>query len=173
MSSETRAGSIPVEAIVGPEQVKEYTERSRALLAELQEKARQVVADRPELAGAADLEAAAGGYTCSGKVVFTGALVWERVQVCLSSSPAVRTTTDIWGATLAVGGISWGGGTFSVPPEDLPSLGDLTIQVNIASVAVNITWWKHGQPVGAFVGGGVGIGAGVLGGKCKFEAGSC
>ncbi|HEV2853713.1 MAG TPA: hypothetical protein VHC97_12995 [Thermoanaerobaculia bacterium] len=52
-------------------------------------------------------------------------------------------------------------------------MGELTMQVNIASVAVQISWWKNGSPIGTFAGGGVGIGAGILGGSAQFVSGSC
>lgn len=175
MASETKTGSVPAQTIVGAEQAEQFAERAAALLAELREKANQVTAERVELKADAGAQAAlaAASHTCTTKVVFTGLLVWERVQVCCDSSPAVRATADIWGPTLAFGGIVWGSSTFAVAPGDLPRLGSLTMQVNIASVAVTISWWKDGTPVGAFVGGGVGIGAGVLGGSCTFENGSC
>jgi hypothetical protein len=154
-----------------PETTHEYSDTAKALLMELQSQAQNVVNQRPELEAlpAAPTET----YSCPAKVVFTGLAVWERVQICCSSTPPVRSTTDIWGLTVAIGGISWGPCGFNVPPSQLPSLGDLTIQVNIASVAVQISWWKGGTPIGTFVGGGVGIGTGVLGGNCRFEDGTC
>lgn len=153
-----------------PEITHEYSDTAKALLLELQTQAQNVANQRPELEA---LPTAPETFSCPAKVVFTGLAIWERVQICCSSQPAVRATTDIWGLTVAVGGISFGTCWFNVPPSDLPSLGDLSIQVNIASVAVQISWWKGGTPIGTFVGGGIGIGAGVLGGNCKFENGTC
>src|SRR5215831_650736 len=158
-----------------PETAQQYSDTAKGLLQELQEQAQKVVAERPDLASAQARPAlaAAETFSCAAKVIFTGLAIWERVQICCSSQPAVMATTDIWGLTAAVGGISWGTGWFTVPPSKLPSLGNLTIQVNIASVAVQISWWKDGNPVGTFVGGGVGIGAAILGGNCSFQNGSC
>jgi hypothetical protein len=153
-----------------------YSENAKSLLLELHEQAEKVKAKHPESKPAkqtAIKAAQVGNYSVSTKVVFTGALVWERIQVCCSSTPAVMSTADIWGPTLAFGGISWGTSWFSIPPEQLPSLGDLTMQANIASVAVQISWWQNGSPIGTFVGGGVGIGGGVLGGTVNFQNGSC
>ena len=155
-----------------PETTHEFSDTAKDLLLELQAQALHVVNQRPELE-ALPTAAPAETFSCPAKVVFTGLAIWERVQICCSSQPAVRTTTDIWGPTLAIGGISWGTCWFNVQPSDLPSLGDLTIQVNIASVAVQISWWRDGAPIGTFVGGGVGLGTGVLGGTCKFENGTC
>jgi len=155
----------------------QYSDMSKDLLGELQEQAKQVISQNPELGAAAAAPAPAAApaetYSAPTKVIFTGLAIWERVQICCSSQPAVKATTDIWGLTAAIGGISWGTAWFSVPFSQLPSLGDLAIQVNIASVAVQISWWKNGTPIGSFVGGGVGIGAAILGGTCKFENGSC
>ncbi|HEX7239828.1 MAG TPA: hypothetical protein VF263_06155 [Longimicrobiaceae bacterium] len=159
----------------GPEQAAQFEERAKARLAELQEQARAAVAERPELGGGllqADA-AASQTYSCPAKVVFTGALVWERIQVCCDSQPPVNFTSDIWGLSVAFGGIVWGTAWFSVPPSQLPSLGSLSVQCNIRAVEVDMSWWKDGTPIGTFIGGGVGIGAAILGGTGEFKNGGC
>jgi hypothetical protein len=155
----------------------QYSDMAKDSLLELQEQAKKVISQNPELGAAATAAAPAPApaetYSAPTKVVFTGLAVWEHVQICCSSQPPVMANTDIWGLTAAIGGISWGTAWFSVPFSQLPSLGDLTIQVNIASVAVHISWWKSGTPIGTFVGGGIGIGVAILGGNCKFQNGTC
>jgi hypothetical protein len=160
---------------IGAEQAGQFAEQAAALLAELQEQAGQVAAERPELVGQqnAGVARSSSSHTCDTKVVFTGLAIWERVQVCCSSNPPVRTTADIWGPTVAIGGISWGSSSFSVSPDALPGMGELTMQVNIASVLVQISWWKGSSCIGTFVGAGVGVGSAILAGTCTFERGSC
>ena len=151
----------------------QYSESAKALLQELQAQAQKVLTQHPELGVQAkpDADAADDTFSCSASVIFTGLLVWERIRIDLSSIPALTATTDIWGATLAIGGESWGTMWSNIPFSQLAGL-DLTIQVNIASVAVQISFWQGTNLIATFVGGGIGIGAAVLGGSCTFELGS-
>lgn len=156
-----------------PQTAQPYSDLAKNLLTELQQQARNVVDTHPEVGPLETLPAADPTYSCATKVVFTGLLVWERVQICCSSTPPIMATTDIWGPTVAVGGVSFGTMWSSIPFSDLPGLGDLGIQVNIASAVVQISWWRNGTPIASFLGGGIGIGAAVLGGNCKFQNGTC
>ena len=150
-----------------------YAKLAESLLQDLQEKAKQVVSERPEL-GPIEPQAALGEvYQASGKMIFTGILVWEHIEICCFSQPPVMSNTNIWGITSAIGGISWGNYRFSVPFSQLPSVGELTIQVTINSVLVTASFWHGGTPVGTYIGGGLGIGAAFLGGSCAFKNGSC
>jgi hypothetical protein len=84
----------------------------------------------------------------------------------------------VWGISAAFAGVVWGTSWWVLPPGRLPNLAApfLGMQVNIVAVpvaAVHISWWDGVNPVGNFVGGGVGIGAAVLGGTCTFEWGKC
>ena len=149
----------------------QYSDAAKALLQELQTQAQNVLTQHPEIGVQPKTAAAvpAGDtFSCSGSVIFTGLLVWERIRIDLSSTPALSATTDIWGATVAIGGESWGTMWSSIPFSQLAGV-NLTIQVNIASVAVQISFWQGTNPIATFVGGGVGIGAGVLGGSCTFQ----
>jgi hypothetical protein len=150
-----------------------YSELAGSLLQDLQEKANQVVSQKAEL-GPIEAHAALGEvYYAQGKMIFTGILVWERVEICCFSQPPVMSTTDVWGVTTAIGGISWGTYKFSVPFSQLQSLGDLTVQITIIAALVTASFWKSGTPVGTYIGGGLGIGTAFLGGSCKFVNGSC
>lgn len=156
----------------GTQTAQQYSDLAKGHLQELRNQAQNVVDAHPEL-GPLATPAADPTYSCAAKVVFTGLLVWERVQVCCSSTPPVMTTVDIWGPSTAIGGISWGTMWSSIPFSDLPGLGDLAIQVNIASPVVQISWWRNGTPIASFLGGGVALGVAVLGGNCRFQDGTC
>jgi hypothetical protein len=151
----------------------QYSESAKALLQELQAQAQKVLTQHPEIGVQAkpDADVADDTFSCSGSVIFTGLLVWERIRIDLSSTPALTTTTDIWGPTIAIGGESWGTMWSNIPFSQLAGL-NLTIQVNIASVAVQISFWQGANLIATFVGGGVGIGTAVLGGSCQFGVGS-
>ena len=82
-------------------------------------------------------------------------------------------TSDIWGLSVAFGGIVWGTIWSALPFDQLPAQGSLTVQCNIRSVEVDMSWWQGSTCVATFVGGGVGIGAAVLGGSGSFKLGSC
>ncbi len=150
----------------------QYSDSAKALLQQLQAQAQNVLTQHPELGPQAKPDAAVNGetYSCPASVIFTGLLVWERIRIDLSSTPPLTSTADIWGATVAIGGESWGTMWSSIPFSQLAGI-DLTIQCNIASVAVQISFWQGGNAVATFAGGGVGIGTGILGGSCTFEPG--
>lgn len=150
----------------------QFSEPAKALLQQVQAQAQQVVTQHPEFGIEAKPAAVADDtFSCSGSVIFTGLLVWEQIRIDLSSTPPLSTTTNIWGPTLAIGGESWGTMWSSIPFSQLAGL-NLNIQVNIASIAVQITFLQGANPVATFVGGGVGIGTAILGGSCTFQASS-
>ena len=150
-----------------------YAKLAESLLQDLQEKAKQVVSEKPELGPIQPQAALGGAYEAQGKMIFTGIVVWEHIEICCFSQPPVMSNTNIWGVTTAIGGISWGTYRFTVPFSQLPSIGELTIQVTIISTLVTASFWQGGTPVGTYIGGGLGIGSALLGGSCKFVNGSC
>jgi outer membrane lipoprotein SlyB len=64
--------------------------------------------------------------------------------------------------------------TFNVPASQLPHLGELTIQVTITPVALQISFWKDSNLLGVYAGSSAGGFSGkVGGGKWKFVNGTC
>ena len=116
----------------------------------------------------ADL-APATTYTYKGNFVFAAAFVWMKVStnnpITFSDGTVKSFSGTCWGLGLG-GGTSWGGGSFSVPPS---TLGDCNIQVAIASIAVQISFWNGGTPIGIFAGGGLGVGGAAGGGSGKWS----
>lgn len=154
------------------QQAQQYSDLAKSLFLELQQQAQNVVNEHPE-AGPLETPAPAPAYSCATKVLFTGFGIWERIAICCSSTPPVMAPADVWGATIAVGGVTWGETWSNIPFSDLPSLGDLDMQVNITQVSVQISWRKNGNLIANFVGAGLSLGVGVLGGTCKFRDGTC
>jgi len=108
-----------------------------------------------------ELEASAPGklYTYKGAFTFAALFVWTQIKTNAPVTFSDGTTRSFLGNCYGVGlggGISWGGGSFSVAPSDL---GDCRITVAISSIVVTIEFWRNGVPIGSFVGGGLGVGA--------------
>jgi hypothetical protein len=115
----------------------------------------------------------AANFTWPAEVILKGTPIAGRLQICCSSEPPIKTTTDIAGIASAAGVVSSGTCSFKVPASELPGLGELTIQITIAPTVVSIVFFNGTNVIGAFAGNGVPTGTLVFGAKCKFENGSC
>ena len=93
----------------------------------------------------------------------------KSMQICCSSQPPIKGTTNV---ITTIAGVSSGTCQFKVPASQLPSLGQLTIEVNVALSAISIVFFNGETVIGVFAGNG-GIVPGVFGGNCKFENGAC
>ena len=91
------------------------------------------------------------------------------IQICCASQPPTKGTTDV---TSPLGGSSSGTCQFRVPASELPVLGELTIEVNIALGVISIAFFNGTTVIGVYAGNG-GVAPSVLGGHCKFEFGAC
>lgn len=71
-----------------------------------------------------------------------------------------------WGVGLG-GGISWGVGVFSVPPQKL--VGNCSFQQNIAADLCQITFWNDSGALGSFQGGGLAVAVSITGGSGNWK----
>ncbi len=150
------------------------SDTAKALLQQLQKRVQQVVAEHPEL-GPVDLPSTDPSlqFTWPAKLIFKGLSIWQRVELCCDSQPPIKARTDIFGVTNPVNGGSSGTCMFNVPASELPGMGELTIQVTILPVALQISFWTGSTLLGIYAGSGGGVAGTVGGGKCKFENGTC
>jgi hypothetical protein len=93
----------------------------------------------------------------------------KTIQICCSSQPALKGVTNV---IPPVGGTSSGTCQFKVPASELPVLGELTIEVNVALGVISIAFFNGTTVIGVYAGHG-GIVPSVFAGKCKFGFGAC
>jgi hypothetical protein len=104
------------------EMASRYSDQARARLLELQEQARLVLSQHPELAPTRRPDVKTDElHSCTTKVIFTGAAIWERVQVCNESDPPTRCTSDVRGLSFAFAGSSGGRPGGSSPRAGYPT----------------------------------------------------
>jgi hypothetical protein len=127
------------------------------------------VAAHDEAPDILSLDESSERWSVSGYASFTGLAIWEHVKVCFDRRYYCE--ADLWGPTMAIGGVSWGTAWFDVPESRLD--GEVGIQCYIASVAIEVSFWWGARPIGVFAGGGIGIGGGMIGGKGNFVRRSC
>lgn len=74
------------------------------------------------------------------------------------------------GGGLAIGAATtWGTAWLNYPIEQIRNW-DARFQMNYWAVATNINWWgMNGAFIGSAAGGGLGLGAGILGGQGTFK----
>lgn len=93
----------------------------------------------------------------------------KTIQICCASQPSIKGTTDV---IPPLGGTSSGTCQFRVPASELPVLGQLTIEVNIALGVISIAFFNGTTVLGVYAGNGGAIPS-VFSGTCKFDFGTC
>jgi hypothetical protein len=110
---------------------------------------------------------AALNFAWAAKLILKG----TDILMCCSSEPPIK--ADIQGVTAPTDGVSAGTCSFSVPASQLPGLGELTVQITISPVALQLNFFQEANLIGVYAGSGGGAAGGVGGAHCKFEFGTC
>ena len=92
-------------------------------------------------------------------------------SLCCSSNPPIKGVMQ--NLETPVEGTSSGTCSFNVPASQLPSLGQLAVQVTLNPVALQLTFFQGENLVGVYTGSDGGGAGGVGGATCKFEFGTC
>ena len=108
-------------------------------------------------------------FNWPAQLIFKGT---NTCELCCSSEPPIKAKMNIVGV-FGINDVSSGMCSFNGPASKVPGLGELTLQVSSNVVALHISFFIGTTLIGTYTGDNDGIASGVMGGKCKFEFGTC